>query len=320
MENNTIQWILNNLEELPTHYEFKGIQIHNKLAYIAVDKEGYIALVVNTLDIGNYLFSTDNIKLTLGINCKVSTNESVFEGNCHILSCKSKDKNLQKMFMILSFALVYEMNETRNSDELVSFFHSLQQLFKTTPSINLQKEQQGLWGELFLIKQYYEITNLHFYWHKDPYIKFDFSSAKYKLEVKTTSREERIHPFSHNQLFREDNTEIMIASYILQHDDAGLSLRSLIDYLRQIYINNPQFLMKLEKSVIKAGMLDKNSIGPIFDENLALTNLSFYIASNIPKFNQPEPSGVTGTRYNVDLSTVDKMNEAELLEWLLKWD
>lgn len=66
-------------------------------------------------------------------------------------------------------------------------------------------------------------------------------------------------------------------------------------------------------------MLDENSIGPIFDDNMALINLSFYIASNIPKFDQLEPHGVTVTRYNIDLSTVNSMNEAEVLEWLLKW-
>lgn len=320
MDFNEIGEILSLLETTSSTHQFTGIQLKKKFAYIAIDKEGYIALILKTGEKINYQMSTDLLSLRLGNYCTITTRDKDYSGKCHVLSCRSKEKKLMKIFLMLCITLTEQINEYKNSSELLSFFSSLFQLFKTSPSSNLIKERQGLWGELFVIKQTgnpYIFVNC---WHKEVTRKFDFSYKNFRLEVKATNQDERIHYFSHDQLFREDDVEIVISSLVLQDEDSGLSLKDLIEDTRVVINGNTELLLKLEKAVMSAGMNDENELGPVYDETLAKRKLSWYSSKVVPKFDQAEPEGVTSTKYKIDLSSVTKMTDDELEVWLKNWE
>lgn len=310
--------LINKLNQLRSAHEFTGLKLNDLPTYIAIDKSGNLALIIPAIkSIEKQHLRTDLVSLRLGVNCTLSIDGEVsVDRHFNILECVSTDKNLQEMFLVLSVALVIEINDISNAAEiLISYFTSLIQLFKTMPSSNLTNERQGLWGELFILKLTGDILHYAKFWHNDPNRKFDFSAGNRKLEVKTTTGLERVHSFSHQQLYVTDNKQVVIASLLLRPDDTGLSLRELILEVRSALKNDVQLLTKLERAVLSAGMGNLGEPGPIFDENDAKTNIAWFMALDVPKFSIPEPPGVSNTHYRVDLSTALRMEDIEVLKW-----
>jgi hypothetical protein len=318
--NSEVEQIINFLVNNRRSYQFTGVPILEGLSYIAIDQEGYITLIVKTNERISYSFSTNYISLKLSNYCQIVTADQEYEGYCHMLRCKTHDIELVKMFAMLCLAIGKQITIDKNSERMITFFNGLVQLFKITPAANLSKERQGLWGELFLLKQLPDTFVFIQYWHSENTRKFDFSCGNLRLEVKTTMNKERIHSFSHNQVYREDDIDIAVASVLLQEEDAGLSLQELIQEIKDQVKENPIELLKLEKAIKQAGMSDINESGPIFDYGYARSNLAWYYSINVPKFNQAEPKGVSNTYYKIDLSTALNMSVKEKEQWLLNWN
>ena len=69
-------------------------------------------------------------------------------------------------------------------------------------------------------------------WHELPNSKYDFTLGRDKVEVKSTSGEERKHHFSLDQLNPSSNSRLLIASVIVResgHGNGGMSVRELYD-------------------------------------------------------------------------------------------
>ena len=117
---------------------------------------------------------------------------------------------------------------------------------------------------------------------------------------------------------RIEGDVIIIASIVAAEDDSGLSLRELIDDCRSALLGMPDYL-KLEKAVRQACMESSTEFGPVIDAAEAEENLAWFRSIDIPHFRVPEPTGVTETRYKVDLSTAQRVTAMELDEWLRPW-
>ena len=136
--------------------------------------------------------------------------------------------------------------------------------------------------------------------------------------MKITTRPERTHHFSHRQIYATEGEEIVVASILAAEDDSGLSLRELIEDCRGALLGTPDYL-KLEKAARQAGMESSSETGPVLDAAEAEESLAWFRSVDIPHFRVPEPAGVTGTRYKVDLSTAQRFTAMELDEWLRPW-
>lgn len=237
----------------------------------------------------------------------------------HSMRCESSDRAEVQNFLTLmdAFLARYEA-ERLDGEKLSSFFRSMVKLFSVAPARDLQAERQGLWGELFMMRL---LRGFHFwapFWHSEVTRLFDFSSAQQRVEVKTVLGQQRIHHFSHRQIYALGGEEIVIASLLLREEDAGLSMRELIDEARVSLLGTPDFL-KLERAVRRAGMESADTVGPTFDEAQAGTSLRWFRSSDAPHFRLPEPPGVSETRYKVDLSTAPSLSSDELERWLKTW-
>lgn len=312
--------LLEQIKSISEEHQYKGIKIADLPIYLAISDNNKLALIVQSQSrsIPQYISSNLvslrlNEKFTINVNGDICKNQSF-----HILQCESINSLLVETFILLSQAFANQIKGIQSAEnELVIFFDSLIQLFKLTPSNNLQKERQGLWGELFIIKHYGVRNRLISMWHTEPTNKFDFSLGKLRFEIKTTTGLERVHTFSHDQLYCNNSKRVVIGSLILREDNAGLSLRELINYTRISIGSNLQLLLKLEKAIKRAGMLDDVDKGPIYDEEEALSNLAWYRAEDVPKFPLQEPPGVSNTHYRVNLTGCPKMENKEI-EYLLK--
>ncbi len=156
------------------------------------------------------------------------------------------------------------------------------------------------------------------FWHSEVTRHFDFSCGRNRVEVKITTRQERMHHFSHRQIYAIEGEEIVVASIVAAEDDSGLSLRKLIDDRRRALLGTPDYL-KLEKAVHQAGMESSTETGPVIGAAEAEENLGWFRSVDIPHFRVPEPAGVTETRYRVDRSSAPRVTAVEFDEWLRLW-
>lgn len=290
--------------------------------YIALNQQGFPTLLVTTQDQRPTLkLRTDAASLQLRADLYVHLpNQGRSQGRFHVLQCESTEPELADTFVILIDALLSVQGTTpATAEDLSDFFRTLTHLFSITPAQDLRKERQGLWGELFVMRFLGGASIWARFWHMDPYRNFDFSAERRRLEVKTSVGLSRVHSFSHRQLSNVGGERIAIASLLLREDPNGLSLLSLVQEARDELSSDPASLAKLEASVRLSGMERMNEAGPSFDEKAAARDLAWFWSSDVPRFSQPEPSGVSGTRYRVDLSSSVHIPTPELSGWLDSW-
>lgn len=245
------------------------------------------------------------------------------EGNAerfigHKISCKSqREADVRTFLSIIQSYIDNASVHDLTSDGLTDFFYSLVRLFKIQPDSDTTTARQGLWGELFLMKTFggYDLWTKH--WHSDPLNIFDFSMTNKRIEVKTTINPERIHQFSHSQLFSDD--DVKIVSIMLRIDDSGTTLRTLIEEAREIFRMSPHYF-KFEKAIRKAGMDDLSEFGPVFSTSYAQENIAWYVVENVPKFLVAEPEGVSGTHYRSDLTGATRLGNSEIDTWIISWN
>lgn len=253
-------------------------------------------------------------EFSLAIDCGASSRQSF-----HVLSCESSDRAEIGTFLVLIEAiLVHHAGREIAVEDLATFFRSMVRLFAVAPARELDLERLGLWGELFMMRQ---IRGYRFwapYWHGEVTRVFDFSTHGKRVEVKTTRGAQRIHHFSHGQIYAAGLEEIAVVSLLVREDDPGLSLRDLIVECRTALRNEPDYL-KLELAVRHAGMEDSTLMGPRFDATEANRSMAWFRSCDVPHFCLPEPHGVSETRYKVDLSTAPRLAGEELEQWLASW-
>jgi hypothetical protein len=317
-----IQKLFKDLTEATLDHTYTIVQIPNRNGiFLGIDAVGRPCLFISgSVKILEPMLRTARLSLCLNRNyCLSFPDSSKTKGIFHALVCESTERDDTETFLsLVEIFLAQNIDLTSISQNLVSFFRSMARLFAINPARDLKAERQGLWGELFLMGQ---IRGFQFwapFWHGEVRQLFDFSTLNKHLEVKTTIGNNRIHHFSHRQLYPLQEEEIIVASLLVVEDEKGLSLRELIEDFRSVLFQTP-FCLKLEKAVRHAGMDDSSEVGPKFDSADAKLKLGWFHSADIPHFRVPEPPGVSQTSYRVDLSEAPQLGNHELNVWLDSW-
>lgn len=245
-----------------------------------------------------------SIECNMQVNYIVDGHEE--SGKVHIIRCFTTSEKEQEIFVELA-PLFDEASMQEDQEEslldtvsiLASFFANM-----VEPS---DAELQGLFAELYTIRTYEGTLRLSQYWQSKDRMKFDFSLAdKLKIEVKSTLRNERKHHFRHDQLAHE-MFEIYVVSYMLRHDDAGLSLLDLIEEVKPLIQEDPRRLLILDRYLKNTSELRLSQFR--FNEQLTDGKRQIYRASDIPRFIEDAPAGVTNAEYDCNLDTVKPIDE-----------
>jgi len=236
----------------------------------------------------------------------------------HSIRCLSNDPDDTRLFIDIIESIISDPNTDFKAHSLSSIFYALVGLFETAPQQDVRKERQGLWGELFFMRQHGGYEKWIPVWHSDPSRLFDFSMDSKRIEVKTSIKPERIHEFSHRQLFSIGSEKVAVVSIMLRGEDTGLSLRTLINEAKAKLKGKPHYI-RLERAIIKADMDEPTEEGPRYHEAEAHSQLAWYEIENVPHFPIPEPQGVSGTHYRSDLTTAQKMPEEEIRKTIEDW-
>ena|SRR2546422_843232 len=238
----------------------------------------------------------------------------------HAIICDAAEEPEVRTFLLLlgAFLSARSQSSPPGYAEFQEFFRSMIRLFAVKHAPNLREERQGLWGELFLMSTVRGFRFWAPFWHNPVTQLFDFSVPSKHVEVKTTLSADRVHRFSHRQIFALENEQIRVASLILTENAAGLSLATLISEAREQLAGTYHYL-KLEAATRRSGMETGAEEGPCFDADLAIASLNWYRSTDLPQFRSPEPLGVSETSYRVDVSLASPLERPELDKWLDTW-
>jgi len=168
------------------------------------------------------------------------------------------------------------------------------------------KEIQGVWAEMLVIERSLHPEILISAWHNQPNAKFDFTMGRDKIEVKSTSSEDRKHHFALDQLNPSINSRLLIASVIVRESaecTGGLSVKALYKKIcRRVSAVNLQ--LKLYSTLATAiGSDYKNWDSVFFDYVEASDTLAFYNVDDIPRILKSDvPEFVTEVKFCSDLS------------------
>lgn len=231
----------------------------------------------------------------------------------HLLICKEKESDKIEAFIRLTKA--FSFNDIGNDQYyLAKLFSSLSSLFDKTQHIS-EVELQGLFAELYTIKYFHTLRcDILKYWQSHNKMKFDFSLDESKrLEIKSTTKPSRTHRFKHEQLL-SDIYDIKIVSIMLQKNDFGLSLGTLVDEIRTLYAENYVLLLHVESIVTH---IDTDSLYTIkYDRNYLEKNIKFFDAKYIPHFSEKSPEGVYNAEYDCILDNVPEISTADIENWI----
>lgn len=277
---------------------FVGTNSEGNIVIVQVSESQEPALCKKT----KYISLEQNVRVEFQ-NEKLKNAEKV-----NIIKCTSTENNDRKIFLELS-ELLFE-NESKSFLEIFDILH---QLFSDKKEIS-DSELIGFYAEFFTLFYFDKSLNIKKFWQSKDRMKYDFSfSETEKLEVKATAKNQRVHHFRHEQLFSKD-IEIFVLSYMLRFDDEGLSLFDLLEECKKLKPVSPKIIQR-EFYILKN--CDEERLKRLkFNTEFTKQNMRFYKASDIPKFNQLMPDGVSNAEYDCSLENIQTVDKNDFVSYI----
>lgn len=273
-------------------------------ARLGVNRNSVVVLLPASNSVGFPRQDLEHITIDPAANYRVSVDG---QSRVECISCiatKGRDGWLVATFLQLTAMLLQSIRST-NPEMVQVFVNDLVSLFRalTQPA---NRTAQGLWGELFLIRQSSDVELLVSAWHDAPNDRYDFAFGRERLEAKTTTGP-RIHTFGHLQLANVPGLEVHVASMVLLPSSDGLNCAELAMQISE-RISNPSLRNLFTKQVIKSLGRDwRSQAGVRFDFDHAVNALRFFNVTGIPKISGQIPAEVTGISYQSDLQTTKEI-------------
>lgn len=224
-----------------------------------------------------------NIKVSHNLRCEIESDKKLTHNNFSVVSYIGQNDDVKDIFLSTCQVLIKSLDQNPSNKKIkhiVGKFIELFKAIKETP----RKSLQGLWAELFLIEQSDIPETLINGWHSIPEEKFDFSFGKLRLEVKSSATNVRTHYFSSGQLNPIINTEIIVASILINVNAGGVSIIDILSRINNKINDFPKQKEKLHLLVYSTLGIDIDKINQVkFDYELAKESLKFYKSIEIPK-------------------------------------
>ncbi len=305
-----------NILDLFKELDYEGVQ-QDRFAVIPIEGlshrlgrsiEGFPKFFVRT---NNSASTVQNIireilSIEYNVPCELVDNEgSKQKDHFSIITLRSSETTLQSYFIEIFSMMLKKMPKIPTIRELSIEVENLITIFSAL-SNPPKKKIQGLWAELLVIEQSSNPETLINAWHSSASAKYDFTMGSDKIEVKSTSSEERIHKFSLDQLNPSPNSRLIIASTIVRESAQaadGLSVKDLYNKIceKVSSINSRLRLYTVMAETIGTNFIKLENI--YFDYTSAVDFLSFYDAVEIPHIDKANvPEFVTDVKFASDLS------------------
>ena len=322
MSADSIEKIVRRLEELESQ------RVNSEYLLFAMDDVDDIYYGIDPN--GNYVFvmvaanssgrtsvqETSELVLVASANCDLRISGEIKNECVHILVCKSR--KLLDVFAFVRLTKAFISTADNNDGSISELFSSLVTLFSNRAEIS-DASLQGLYAEMYFI-WHSHLNGLELLpkWRTKGRMKYDFSiNETFKIEVKSSIGEMRIHHFSHEQIYA-NGLEIRIASFLLRQDDSGLSLDDLVERCRKLAGSNYGQLLLIETAT--RGIEAETMSGLRYDEVYTIANIRAYYANSLPHYECEQPQGVSHTEYDADLTMAPYQMIDELMGWVNEVD
>lgn len=280
---------------------------------LAFSQEGYPMIFIECSD--EKITSNIRLKLfnvTFNKLCKLSEGGNYIETKYSIVKLLSSNRDFQKYFLEVMCLVLNKLPEKPSVEQLKREISKVISLF--TATANISKETiKGLWAELFVIERSKDPVYLIKSWHVSTEDKFDFNDGIDKIEVKSTSNEERIHHFAIEQLHPNADSQLIIASLIVVNSGIGKSVFDLLDLISK-RITDTNALLKLNEEVMQTIGCHFEEVKEInFDYTFAKNNIKLYDYKDIPSIPQSSvPVGVTSVHFASRLKGLQETDRSKL--------
>ena len=262
--------------------------------------------------------SLKRVSLAPRIRCRVESGTRVDEIDAGVVEFRDDDDALTDHFLGVSGALIELLGPTPAPGDVGKSMNRLLRLFAAPD--RARGTELGVWGELLLLSSSLDPVALVDAWHSSIDDKFDFSTPGARLEVKTTTRDGRIHHFGLGQLLPIDGLAMHVASIVTGETDTGLSVSDLVDLLRARLVTAPDRQMKvLEMVAATLGNDWPHTSGRRFDDQVARSSVRVLKASDVPRV-EAGPPEILDVSLTVDVSEVTALgaNEMEVASTLTR--
>ncbi len=232
------------------------------------------------------------------------------------IKCSSDDEDLQKIFFETLLPVLKKLSFPVKAEEVNNLTKKLIELFKLLEK-PARKKVQGLWAELFLIYLSDQPRYMVASWHNEPDEKYDFSEGTNFIEVKSTMNGERKHVFSLSQTIVKSKNVVLIASFIMEDDEFGMSIEDLeTKILKRIkqYPDASEQLKYLIRATLGKDWKKKNN--KRFSPTRASDDLKFFNLEDIPKLDKSLQNirGVSNISFTSDLNSCSEANRKKFIK------
>ncbi len=240
--------------------------------------------------------------------CLIDDNNHQSDENYSIITLRTEDTYLCRIFIEVFFMSLATLPQTPTDKELALKVEGLLSIFAALKKAPIHKIQ-GLWAELLVIDTSKEPEELAKAWHSSPNSKFDFTKGANKIEVKSTSSENRVHKFSLDQLNPTESTNLYIASVIVRESAPDSNGLSVDDLYKKICtkVMDVNIRMHIYQVITETLGSDYQKAATVyFDYVAGKDSVQFYDSKDIPKINKKDvPPFVTGVKFDSDLTHLD---------------
>lgn len=283
------------------------VSLPGKRHKLGISEEGFPKFFVVTSD--NNLMQNLNAELLsveYNVLCNIIDEGTVFDDqHFTIITLRSDNEQLHKMFIDVFLVMLDSLPQEPSNIQIASKVENLLSIFAKLKRRPIHKIQ-GLWAELLLIEQSKEPTTVACAWHALPDSKYDFTMGGDKVEVKSTSSEERKHHFSLDQLNPSPNSRLLICSVIVRESalaENGLSVFDLYDRIIQKVSDSN---VRIHISEVIADTLGSDFYAAQqkhFDYIEGCDRLALFDYNEVPKiFRDSVPEHVSEVRFTADLT------------------
>lgn len=304
-------------EGQPEGCEFTVIPLEGTMHKVGVSAEGYPKFFVFTNDTAS---STKNTTLEIlsveyNLSCTfVDENRTKTPHNYTVITLRSLDETLQSEFIDIVLLMLQRLPEIPSRHDIAIEVENLISIFSAI-ACPPRKQIQGLWAELLVIERSVSPLILINAWHDSPSSKYDFTLGRDKVEVKSTSGEERKHHFSLDQLNPSRNSRLLIASVIVResgHGNGGMSVNELYAKICE-KVSSVNARLHLYRVIVETIGSDIHKIDDtFFDYVEASDTLRFYDANEVPGIRKDGiMQGVSSVGFSSDLTGIVDVQSPE---------
>ncbi len=256
-----------------------------------------------------------NLSVFFNVLCKLSYKQRIIKGKYTIIEFTGSNSELYDPFLRIALLIMSSLSKEPNIKEISQTVEKFINLFESILAPP-RKTVQGLWSELFIIYQSKNPKILVEAWHSIPEEKYDFSYKNSRLEVKSSSKRERIHYFSFEQLDPPREVNLAIASVFVERNSSGKNVVEITNEISKKIIKDKKLNEKLFTITISTlGNSFEESKNIKFDPKLAAETIKYYDYKKIPNIcKKHKPHELRDIKFKSDISAIKDISKKDLMK------